>query len=118
MKERTTMKRRTLLTLTATAALALAFSGCASTTENMRAQGYGPDYSQGYGDGCDSGKKAGGSMFDQFKKNVNKYDHNHKYKEGWDDGYKECKSEEKQMMKSIENAQHDQAIRDSGKYRY
>jgi hypothetical protein len=105
------MKRRTLLTLVAAAMLAVGFTGCASTAENMRAQGYGPDYSQGYGDGCDSGKKAGGSMFDQFKKDVRKYDSNHKYREGWEDGYKECKSEEKELMHSIESANRDAAIR-------
>ena len=112
------MRTRTLLTLATVAAMGLSFSGCASTAENMRAQGYGPDYSQGYGDGCDSGKRAGGSMFDQFKKDVRRYDNNHKYREGWEDGYKECRSEEKQLMRSIENAQRDQAIRDSDHYRY
>jgi hypothetical protein len=105
------MKTRTLLTLAAAATLAVGFTGCASTAENMRAQGYGPDYSQGYGDGCDSGKKAGGSMFDQFKKDVRKYDNNYKYREGWEDGYKECKSEEKELMHSIESANRDAAIR-------
>ena len=105
------MKTRTLLTLAAAATLAVGFTGCASTAENMRAQGYGPDYSQGYGDGCNIGKKAGGSMFDQFKKDVRKYDNNHKYREGWEDGYKECKSEEKELMHSIESANRDTAIR-------
>ena len=112
------MKNISTIVLTGAAILALGLSGCASTAENMRAQGYGPDYSQGYGDGCDSGRKAGGSMFDQFKKDVRRYDSNHKYKEGWDDGYKECKSEEKQLMKNINEASREQAIRDSAKYRY
>ena len=109
------MKNVKTVTLAAAAAMAIGFTGCASTAENMQAQGYGPDYSQGYGDGCDSGRKAGGSMFDQFKKDVKRYDSHHKYREGWDDGYKECKSEEKEMMHSIEKAQRDQAIRDIGK---
>jgi len=109
------MKKATLLTLAAATAISFGFTGCASTAENMQAQGYGPDYSQGYGDGCTSGKKAGGSMFDQFKKDVKRYDNNHKYREGWEDGYKECKSEEKELMHSIENAQRDQAIRDLAK---
>ena len=107
------MKTKTLLMLTAVVALVWVFTGCASTAENMRAQGYGPEYSQGYGDGCDSGKKAGGSLFDQFKKDVNQYDNSHKYREGWNDGYKQCKSEEKQLEKSIENASRDAAIRSS-----
>jgi hypothetical protein len=109
------MKTKTLLTLAAAATLAIGFTGCASTAENMRAQGYGPDYSQGYGDGCDSGKKAGGSMFDQFKKDVRRYDNNHKYREGWEDGYKECKSEEKELIHSIEAANRDAAIRNINK---
>jgi hypothetical protein len=57
-------------------------------------------------------------MFDQFKKDVRRYDNNYKYREGWEDGYKECRSEEKELMRSIENANRNQAIRDSGKYRY
>ncbi|WP_294958687.1 hypothetical protein [Sulfurovum sp.] len=109
------MKKRKIITAAAAVAMAIGFTGCASTAENMRAQGYGPNYSQGYGDGCSSGRRAGGSMFDQFKKNVSRYDSNHKYREGWDDGYKECKSEEKELMHSIEKSQRDQAIRDSGK---
>jgi len=114
------MKMKTLVKATVAVTLALGFTGCASTAENMKAQGYGADYSQGYGDGCDSGKKAGGSMFDSFKKNVNRYDNNHKYREGWNDGYKECRSEEKQLIKSIDDASRDAAIRDSNKnaYRY
>jgi hypothetical protein len=112
------MTKKILITLGVTIAIGLSFTGCASTAENMRAQGYGPDYSQGYGDGCDSGKKAGGSMLDQFKKNVDKYDSNYKYREGWEDGYRLCKSQEKELMHSIDNASRNQAIRDSGKYRY
>lgn len=108
------MKTKTLLTLAAT--MALLFTGCASTTETMMQKGYGPAYSQGYGDGCTSGKKAGGSMFDEFKKNVDRYDNDNKYREGWEDGYSQCKSEEKELMHSIESASRDQAIRDSDRY--
>lgn len=107
------MQTKTLLTLTVAVALTWGFSGCVSTAENMRAQGYGPEYSQGYGDGCDSGKKAGGSLFDQFKKDVNQYDNSHKYREGWNDGYRQCKSEEQQLERSIENASRDAAINNS-----
>lgn len=106
---------KTAVTLLAAAAMALNFTGCASTADNMRAQGYGSSYSQGYGDGCDSGKKAGGSMFDQFKKDVNRYHSDSKYREGWNDGYSQCKSEEKELMHSIQSARRDQAIRDINK---
>ena len=112
------MKTTKFVSLAAATALALWFTGCASTAENMRAQGYGPSYSQGYGDGCNSGRKAGGSILDTFKKDVRRYDSEHKYREGWDDGYKECRSEEKELMKNINESSREQAIRDSGKYKY
>jgi uncharacterized protein YceK len=64
-------RMRTLL-LGSTIATILLLSGCAGTAEHMRQQGYGPEYSQGYADGCTSGKNAGGSIFDSFKKNVKK----------------------------------------------
>ena len=107
------MKTTTLLTLTSAAALIWSFTGCASTAENMQAQGYGPEYSQGYGDGCDSGKKAGGDMFEQFKKDVTHYDNSHKYREGWDDGYRQCKSEYQELERSVENASRNAAISNS-----
>ena len=107
------MKTKALFTLTAAVTLIWGFTGCASTADNMRAQGYGPEYSQGYGDGCDSGKKAGGSLFEQFKKDVNHYDNSYKYREGWSDGYRQCKSEEKQLERSIANASRDAAISNS-----
>jgi len=112
------MKLNTMILGTTALVGLLAFNGCASTSENMMQQGYGPNYSHGYEDGCKSGRKAGGSMFDQFTKNVRLYDSNNKYREGWNDGFKVCKGEEKEMLHNIENAQHDQAIRDSGRYRY
>ena len=104
------MKRKYLLGTMAIVAT-VAFTGCASTSETMMQQGYGPNYSHGYEDGCSSGRKAGGSMLDQFTKNVQQYDSNHKYKEGWDDGYQVCHSEEKQLMKNIANAQRNTAIK-------
>jgi len=114
------MKKTTLLLATTMISGIVMFSGCASTAEMMRQQGYGPNYSQGYGDGCTSGKKAGGSMFDQFKKDVRRFDSNAKYKEGWNDGYKECRSEEKELMHEIESSSRDQAIRSTydKHYRY
>ena len=106
------MKRKYLLG-TMAIVVTIAFTGCASTSETMMQQGYGPNYSHGYEDGCSSGRKAGGSMLDQFTKNVQQYDSNYKYREGWDDGYKVCHSEERQLMRSIDDAQRDAAIRDS-----
>jgi len=100
------MKIGQIFFATTTLAAMLAFSGCASTAETMQQKGYGPSYSKGYGDGCESGKKAGGGMFNDFRKNVDRYDRDYKYREGWEDGYRECKGEEKALMRSIENSQH------------
>ena len=99
------MKQNRLLIASAALAALFALSGCASTSETMMQQGHGPDYSHGYEDGCKSGRKAGGSMFDQFTKNVRQYDSNGKYREGWNDGFRVCKGEEKEMLHSIENSQ-------------
>jgi len=99
------MKQNRVWIASAALTALFAFGGCASTSEMMMQQGYGPDYSHGYEDGCKSGRKAGGSMFDQFTKNVRLYDSDSKYREGWNDGFRVCKSEEKEMLHSIENAQ-------------
>ena len=107
------MTKRTLLTAATVVAMGLSFTGCASTAESMQKQGYGPDYSKGYGDGCTSGKKAGGALLLDFTKNVDRYDHNNKYREGWDDGYESCKSQQRQLEHSIEDTNREQAIRDA-----
>jgi hypothetical protein len=109
------MIKRTLLTVATIAAMGLSFTGCASTAESMQQQGYGPDYSKGYGDGCTSGKKAGGALLLDFTKNVDRYDNDGKYREGWDDGYKTCKSQQNQLERSVEDSSRDQAIRDLNK---
>jgi hypothetical protein len=81
----------------------------------MQAQGYGPNYSQGYGHGCETGKKSAGDMFSQFKKDVNRFDSNYKYREGWKDGFRTCKSEFAQIERNVRANSRDQAIRDSYK---
>jgi hypothetical protein len=63
------MKNHYLLVATVSFAL-IAISGCTSQRENMIKQGYPLPYVDGFDDGCHSGKKAGGNMFDQFKKDV------------------------------------------------
>ncbi len=108
------MAKKVLMIL-AMGTAAILFSGCASTAENMMAQGYGPNYSQGYGDGCETGKKSAGDMFSQFKKNVNLFNRNLKYREGWKDGYRTCKAEFEQIERNTRASSRDQAIRDSYK---
>jgi flagellar biosynthesis/type III secretory pathway protein FliH len=90
---------------TSIALAALAFSGCASTQEEMVQKGYPKAYAQGYADGCTSGKQAGGSMFDEFKKNPTRYSSDKQYKSGWDDGFRQCEKKEEAIEKSVQNAQ-------------
>ncbi len=70
---------------------------CASQRNTMIQQGYPPAYADGFSDGCSSGKKAAGSMFDQFKKDVNRFSQDQQYAQGWADGYKECEKEQKAL---------------------
>ncbi len=86
--------------------LLIVVSGCVSQRENMISQGYPPAYADGYDDGCHSGSNAGGSIIDQFTKNVKRYKEDSQYRQGWDDGYKQCKAKQdafqKQYQTSIE----------------
>ena len=98
------MTRRTMM-MGAALTAALFFAGCAGTQETMVAKGYPEAYAAGYADGCTSGKQAGGSMFDEFKKNPTRYSSDKQYKSGWDDGFRQCKSEQKAIAQSVQNAQ-------------
>ncbi|WP_456373517.1 hypothetical protein [Thiolapillus sp.] len=70
---------------------------CVDQTETMVRQGYPLAYAEGFQDGCHSGKKAGGSMFDQFRKDIQRFDTDHKYAQGWSDGFRQCESEQEAL---------------------
>ena len=76
-------------------------SGCATQKEIMLKQGYPLAYADGFDDGCHSGKKAGGSYFDQFKKDVNRFESENKYAQGWSDGFRQCESEQEAIQRQI-----------------
>ena len=76
-------------------------SGCATQKEIMIKQGYPLAYAEGFDDGCHSGKKAGGSYFDQFKKDVNRFESDNKYAQGWSDGFRQCESEQEAIQRQI-----------------
>ncbi len=59
-----------------------AISGCMSQKEIMVKKGYPLSYADGFDDGCHSGKKAGGDMFDQFKKDVMRFEKDYRYAQG------------------------------------
>ena len=76
-------------------------SGCATQKEIMIKKGYPLAYADGFDDGCHSGKKAGGSYFDQFKKDVNRFESDNKYAQGWSDGFRQCESEQEALQRQI-----------------
>ncbi len=100
------MKVKHLLLLALTLSLFLILSGCVSQRDTMVQQGYPLSYADGFDDGCHSGKKAGGSMFDQFKKDVRRFQADPQYAQGWSDGFRQCETEqealERQTRMSIE----------------
>jgi len=93
--------KKTISTIIA-ASLVIMLFGCVSQKEAMIKQGYPAVYAQGFQDGCDSGNNAGGSAFDQFKKNIELYSHNSNYRQGWDDGYKQCKAKQDEYQKQYQ----------------
>ncbi|WP_457674856.1 hypothetical protein [Thiolapillus sp.] len=84
---------------------AVLLSGCVTEGELLRDQGYPLAYTEGYDDGCSSGKKAGGSMFDAFKKDVHRFQDDRDYHDGWQDGHDECKSQFMENMRELERSQ-------------
>jgi hypothetical protein len=62
-------------------------------------KGYPVAYAQGYDDGCHSGNKAGGSFFDEFIKDVNRFDNDTQYAQGWSDAFRQCESEQEALQR-------------------
>ena len=102
--------RKSILVLSFALYASLGLTGCTSEKQAMLEKGYPPAYADGYDDGCNSGKKAGGDMFSQFAKNINRYDNDKTYQEGWDDGFKQCKSEQLALQKSIDQSIEQQKL--------
>jgi hypothetical protein len=82
------------LNLLITLAALLALAGCVTTQQTMVKQGYPAGYAQGFDDGCHSGRKAGGSLFDQFKKDVRRFESDKDYASGWSDAFRQCESQQ------------------------
>jgi len=95
-------------------------SGCASEADLLREQGQPITYVDGFDDGCHSGKKAGGSMFDQFRKDVRRFEIDREYASGWSDGFRQCETEEESIQRQTrmgmqyqqynEQLRHDKAM--------
>jgi hypothetical protein len=92
------------------------FSGCASHKEIMIQQGYPLAYADGFDDGCHSGKKAGGSLFDQFKKDVNRFEKDSQYAQGWSDGFRQCETEQEALQRQIRMGIEQQRLTEERKH--
>ncbi len=91
-------------------------SACASQRDIMIDQGYPVAYADGYDDGCHSGNKAGGSLFDQFKKDVAKFDADKQYAQGWSDGFKQCESEQEAIQRQVRLSLEQQKLDEQKKH--
>ena len=79
----------------------MALPGCATQSETMKSQGYPVAYADGFEDGCHSGKKAGGSYFDQFRKDVRRFNSDGDYAQGWSDAFRQCETEQEALDRQI-----------------
>ena len=95
------MKITRLLLIASAVCGLIAISGCVSQKESMIKQGYPLAYADGFDDGCHSGNKAGGSMFDQFKKDVRRFESDSQYSQGWSDGFRQCETEQERLQRHI-----------------
>ncbi len=95
---------------------AVILTACASERDLLLEQGYPVAYADGFEDGCHSGKKAGGALFEDFKKDVNRFEADSKYAQGWSDGFRQCESEQeamdRQMRMALEIQQMEEARKD------
>jgi hypothetical protein len=103
--------------ITATAIFGIVMlTGCVSQRDIMLKQGYPLAYADGFDDGCHSGKKAGGSMFDQFKKDINRFEKHTQYSQGWSDGFRQCESEEEASQRQIRMSIEQQRLMEEKKH--
>ncbi len=100
--------KKTMLTMAA--AGMMIFTGCASQKDIMLQEGHSLAYADGFDDGCHSGKKAGGNMFESFKKDEDRFARHSKYTQGWSDGFRECESEQEALDRQIRMSQEQQYL--------
>ncbi|QDP02381.1 hypothetical protein [Thalassotalea sp. PS06] len=94
-------------------------AGCQSTAdqtrEKMRSKGYSNSYADGFADGCESGKQAGGSYFDEFQKDINRFNAEQEYAQGWSDAFRQCELKEEAELRQQRMAIEWQNMEDSHK---
>ena len=79
----------------------LLLAGCVSESEMLREQGYPAAYADGFEDGCHSGNQAAGSLFDQFAKDVNRFNSDNDYEQGWSDGFRQCETQQESIQRQV-----------------
>ena len=88
----------------------LAATGCVSQKEAMVKDGYPLAYAEGFDDGCHSGNKAGGSLFDEFRKDVSRFARESQYAQGWSDGFRQCESQQEATQRQMRIAVEQQKL--------
>jgi len=83
----------------------------------MISQGYPAAYAEGFEDGCHSGNKAGGSYFDQFKKDVRRFNDDSDYAQGWSDAFRQCETEQESLERQTRMSMEYQRMDDERKDR-
>ncbi|MCQ4313746.1 hypothetical protein NAV33_17905 [Pseudomonas stutzeri] len=69
----------------------LSLAGCQNASQRLLAEGYPPEYVDGFDAGCGSGRQAAGAPA-EFSKDVPRYLSQPLYAEGWSDGYRQCQA--------------------------
>jgi len=110
------MKRSKQFPLIAFCCGLLSLTGCVSQKETMIQQGYPLAYADGFDDGCHSGKKAGGSLFDQFRKDAERFQIDSQYSQGWSDGFRQCESEQEALQRQVRMAMEQQHYKEEKKH--
>ncbi|MEH6527772.1 MAG: hypothetical protein V7723_17015 [Sneathiella sp.] len=82
----------------------LLVTACTSQRDQMVQDGFPLSYADGFADGCHSGKKAGGALFEEFKKDVTRFSAEAQYAQGWSDGFRQCELEEEAQERSVRTA--------------
>ena len=93
----------------------LLLSGCATQKETMIKEGYPLSYAEGFDDGCHSGNKAGGSLFDQFKKDTRRFEQDSQYAQGRSDGFRQCESQQEATQRQTRMAIEQQKLTEQRK---
>ena len=88
------------------ALLLLAACEFAEPSETMIASdaNVSPAYRQGFDDGCHSGRQAAGSFFDQFRKDLPRFNSDRDYAQGWSDAFRQCETQEEAQDRQMRSA--------------